>query len=117
GGGAQQTLGNVAFAALGDQFDQAVAFQGTQVVVHLLPGQPEPCGQHGGGGGLGELGQQPGSGGIQGGLGDGGVVDHGDVEHHAATLSPTSWFVKTASVVGCPCVTSARLTGKKTLKT
>ena len=49
-----------------NQLDQAVPLQGLQVVVHLLAGQPDLAGQHGGRrGARRQLGEQPGPYGVQ----------------------------------------------------
>jgi hypothetical protein len=99
-GGSHQPLGDVALAALVGQLDQAVPLQGLEVVVHLLPGQPDLSGQHGGRRGpRRQLGQQPGADGVQRDGRGLWVLDHGDVQH-GSTLSPKIFFVQTGRIFG-----------------
>jgi hypothetical protein len=58
-----------------------VPLQGPQVVVHLLPGQADAGGEHGRGGGFGQLGQEAGADGVQRHLGRGRVLDDRHLEH------------------------------------
>lgn len=100
GGRPHQPLGDVALAPLTGQLHQAVPLQGLQVVVHLLPRQPDLAGQHRGRRGPGgQLGQQPGPDGVQGDGGGLGVLDDGHIQH-GSTLSPTNYFVQSGGVVG-----------------
>ena len=63
------------------ELDQAVLLQRPQVVVDLLPGQPDAGCERAGRAGLGQLSEQPGPDRVQRSLGGGGVVDDGDVVH------------------------------------
>jgi hypothetical protein len=58
-----------------------VCFEGAQVVVDLLPGEADLGGEHGGGSGCGEFGEEPAADGVEGHFGGGGVLDDGDVVH------------------------------------
>ena len=99
GGRPQHPLGHVALAPLLDQLDEAVPLQLAQVVVDLLPGQPDPVGQHRRRRGLAQLGQQAGPRRVERDRGDSRILDHRDV-HHAITIPPTTSIVKTKEVVG-----------------
>jgi hypothetical protein len=83
-----------------------VPLQRVQVVVDLLPGQPGAGGQRAGRAWLGQRSQQPGPHRVQRRLGRRRIVNDrhrlkpSHVRCHASTLSPTIFFVKTASIVG-----------------
>src|SRR3984885_13545588 len=97
-GSPHDPLGHVALAALLDQLHQTVLLKGLDVVVDLLPGQPEPRREGGRGIWLGQLREHPGPDRIERDLRGCGVLDHCDVVH-ARTLSPTIILVKTARTV------------------
>src|ERR1700759_4703278 len=73
GGGLQEAFGDVAFAAFLDEVDEAVLFEGAQVVVDLLPGQADLSGERAGGAGHDQLGEQAAADRVEGDLGGGRV--------------------------------------------
>lgn len=58
GDGAEQALGASPLLPLADHFDEALLFELAEMVVELLPGLAQAPSKTGGGGGLGELGEE-----------------------------------------------------------
>jgi hypothetical protein len=96
--------------ALFDHLDEAVGLQRLQVVVDLLPGQADLGGQHGGGGRLAQLGQQPGPDGVQRDLGGGRVLDHCDILH-ATKIATDKLFCQDSPVFRCGQTGSSAISG------
>src|SRR6266511_797366 len=98
-GDREESLGDVALPTLLQEVHEPMALQRFEVVVHVLPGQAEPCREHGGGAGLGQFSEEPNPHWIQGDLRRHGVLDHRKFKH-GTIVPPTTIFVKTRNPVG-----------------
>ena len=89
--GPEQPFGDVPLAALLHQLHQPVPLQRAQMVVDLLPRQPDDGGEHGGRRGLGQPGQQPSPGRLEGRLGGRRIGDHSHIDH-ATSIASDKFF-------------------------
>ena len=79
----QEALGDAAVLPLGGQDDEAMSLESPQVVVDLLAGDADTCGERRRRCRLGELSEQAGPHGIEGDRCCGGILDDLDVVHAA----------------------------------